>query len=65
MPEDRLKRISGRYVRAVQEVMIDERTLSGSVDDVLVISKAYGALMENESSIMQEAQVKIRVQITV
>ena len=29
MPEDRLKRISGRYVRALQEVMIDNRTLSG------------------------------------
>lgn len=62
MDEDRLKRISGRYARAVEEVFIDNRTLSASVEDVVVIGKRYAPLMSGAGvGIVQEVQVGIRV----
>lgn len=61
--EDRLKRRCGRYVRAIEEVFIDNRTLSGSVTDVMVVEKQYGPLMNaGNSGLVQEGQVSVRVQ---
>ena len=61
--EDRLKRRLARYVRAVAEVCIDSRTLSGSVTDLMVIEKQYGPMMSaGQSNLVQEGQVNVRVQ---
>lgn len=62
MNPDRLKRIAGRYARAVEEVIIDNRTLSGSVEDAVVLSKDYGPMMADRGSVLlQEVQVGVRV----
>lgn len=62
LDEERLKRRTARYVRAVEEVFIDNRTLSGSVTDLIVIDKQYAPLMANKTGMMQEGQVDVRVQ---
>lgn len=61
LDEDRLKRRLGRYVRAIQEVFVDERTLSGSVTDVIVVGKDYGPMLNaGGSNLVQEGQVNVR-----
>ena len=59
---DDLKRRSARSVRAVQEIMVSERTLSCSVSDVLPLSRAYSPLISSSDGLMQEAQIQLRVQ---
>jgi len=61
--EDRLKRRCARYVRAVEEVFIDQRTLGGSVDDLMILEKQYGPMMSaGQSGLVQEGQVTVRVE---
>lgn len=60
--EDLLKRTVVRMARALQEVLLDSGSLGGSVEDVLVISKAYGPMLMSEDALMQEAQIRVRVQ---
>ena len=60
--EERLKRRTARYVRAVEEVCIDNRTLSGSVTDMMVIEKAYAPLLASKTGLAQEGHVDVRVQ---
>ena len=61
--EDRLKRRCARYVRAVEEVLIDNRTLNGSVEDIIVVSKEYAPMMsDGGSNLIQEGQVSFRAQ---
>jgi len=61
--EDRLKRRLSRYVRAIEEVCIDNRTLSGSAEDVMILEKQYGPMMNaGQSNLVQEGQVNVRVQ---
>jgi len=59
--EDQLKRRVGRYVRAVEEIMLSESTLSGSVTDVSVLTKSYGPMQHDDNSLLQEGQVLVRV----
>lgn len=60
--EDQLKRQVLRMARALEEVLIDSGTLGGSVEDVLVINKTYGPMLMSEDALMQEAQIRVRVQ---
>jgi len=59
---DLMKRRCIRYVRAAQEVLLADRTLDGTVEDVLVMGKDYAPLMQVESGLIQEGQVTVRVQ---
>lgn len=60
--EERLKKRMARYVRAVEEVCIDNRTLNGSVTDVMVFEKQYAPLLASKTGLLQEGQVSLRVQ---
>ena len=59
---DRLKRRCARYVRAVEEVLIDYRTLGGEVNDTIILSNEYAPMMSGQSGLIQEGQVSIRVE---
>lgn len=59
--EDQLKRRIGRYVRAVEEVMLENPTLGASVTDVSVLTKPMGPMQHEENSLLQEGQVLVRV----
>lgn len=58
--EDVLKRQVLRSVRALEEIMITQHTLGGSIDDILIQSKSYGPMMSSTNSILQEGQISIR-----
>lgn len=60
--EDTLTRQTLRTVRAVEEVFLDDRTCGASVDDVLVMSKAYAPLLAGPDAMLKEGQVTVRVQ---
>lgn len=59
--EDLLKRQVLRTVRAVEEVLLNHRTLSGSVDDCLIMRKSYGPMFSAGNSLLQEGQLGVRV----
>jgi len=63
--EDTLKRQTLRTVRGIEEVFLDHRTLGGSVDDVLILTKEYGPLLTAQDSMLQEGQITVRVQTRV
>lgn len=60
--EDTLKRRTLRTIRGVEEVLLDDRTLGGSVDDVLIGQKMYAPMLSNGNALLQEAQLSVRVQ---
>ena len=60
--EDVLKRQVSRTVRAVQEVILEHRTLGASVDDCIIMEKQYGPLLGAGNALLQEGQVTVRVQ---
>jgi len=59
---DTLKKRAVRTTRGIQEVFLDSFTLNGSVDHILILAKDYGSLISDGNSLLQEAQVKVRVQ---
>lgn len=60
--EDTLKKRALRTIRGVEEVLLSDRTLGGSVDDVLLIAKGYAPMLSNGNALLQEAQLTVRVQ---
>lgn len=59
--EDTLKKRTLRTMRGIEEVMLDNRTLSGSVDDLVVQSKEYLPLLTSGNALLQEAQLTVEV----
>ena len=59
--EDVLKRQVSRTVRAVEEVILEHVTLSGSVDECRLLNHQFGPMMAGPNSMLQEAQVMVRV----
>ncbi len=59
--EDNLTRRTLRTVRAVEEVMLDNRTLNGSVVDVRPGRKDYANMISAGNALMKEGQLTIEV----
>ena len=59
--EEDLKRRTGRTIRGIEETLLTYRTLGGSVNDVLIMSKDYSPLLSHSNALLQEAQMEIRV----
>ena len=59
--EDVLKRQVSRTVRAVEEVILEHVTLSGSVDECRLLNHQFGPMMAGPNAMLQEAQVMVRV----
>ncbi len=59
--EDVLKRQVSRTVRAVEEVILEHVTLSASVDECRLLNHQFGPMMAGPNSMLQEAQVMVRV----
>jgi len=60
--EDELTRRSGRYTRAVEEVLLDDTNLNCSVTDVVIEQKIYGPLLTQKNALLKESHVRVRVQ---
>ena len=63
--EDDLVRRTHRTLRGIEEVFLDNRTLSGSVVDLKCIHKSYSSLMTNGNALLKEGQLEIEVMTTV
>ncbi len=59
--EDNMVRRVHRTLRGVEEVFLDNRTLNGSVADVICGSKQFAPLIGTGNALMKEGQLSIRV----
>ena len=59
--EDILTRKLGRTLRGAEEVFLENRTLSASVDDVIVMAKEYTPMFTNRNALMRGALIRLRV----
>ena len=62
--EEELKRRTSRMARAVEEVCLDNQTLSGSCADVVVTDKQFSQLLTQNGAHLQEGQINVRVMTT-
>lgn len=59
--EDDLKRRASRTIRAIRSLLKSYFTVSGNAVEMIPISEQYGPMMVGADSLLQEAQVTIRV----
>ena len=59
--EDNMVRRTHRTLRGVEEVFLNNRTLNGSVADVICGSKSFAPMIGSGNGLMKEGQLKIKV----
>lgn len=63
-PEEMLKRRTMRTIRGVSEVILDDRTMGASVDDVIILAKEYSPIVTDGENpfFLSEGSLDVRIQ---